>query len=152
MLVNGRRYIPKDQTGVSDLNAIPVALIERTEVITGGASAVYGSDALAGVINFILKKDFEGVQFDAQYGQSKESDGNTTDLSMIVGTNFDRGNVTAYAGYTKRDAIYNGDRSYSRVAQFSDTRCGWQHHPRQARRGRISQRDPDEYPAEQSRL
>ena len=52
----------------ADLNQIPTAMVERVEVLTGGASAVYGSDAIAGVVNFIMKKDFEGVQFDAQYG------------------------------------------------------------------------------------
>src|SRR5918999_435199 len=71
VLVDGRRMPYGGVTSASaaaDLNQIPTAMVERVEVLTGGASAVYGSDAIAGVVNFIMKKDFEGVQFDAMYG------------------------------------------------------------------------------------
>ena len=68
MLVDGKRLMPGDPgSQVPDLNNIPAALVDRVDVVTGGASAVYGSDAVAGVINFIMKKNFEGVQVDYQY-------------------------------------------------------------------------------------
>src|SRR5260221_7649981 len=69
VLIDGTRLMPADAASpVADLNNIPAALVDRVEVLTGGASAVYGSDALGGVVNFIMKKDFEGVRLDAQYG------------------------------------------------------------------------------------
>lgn len=78
VLVNGNRLMPGDpQVPSPDLNNIPAALIDRVEVITGGASAVYGSDAVAGVVNFVMKKDFEGVRVDAQYGFAMHDNGNT---------------------------------------------------------------------------
>src|SRR5687768_6574025 len=80
-LVDGRRHIPSTDTGNVDLNLIPPLLLERTEVVTGGASAAYGSDALAGVVNVILDKDLEGVRFQADYFQTEESDGKSTHLS-----------------------------------------------------------------------
>src|SRR5688572_31451616 len=67
-LVNGRRYAIFGPEQVTDLNTIPTALIARTEVVTGGSSAVYGSDAITGVINFIMRDDFEGVEVGGQYG------------------------------------------------------------------------------------
>ncbi|HZZ34466.1 MAG TPA: TonB-dependent receptor plug domain-containing protein, partial [Caulobacteraceae bacterium] len=69
VLIDGTRLMPADAASpVADLNNIPAALVDRVEVLTGGASAVYGSDALGGVVNFIMKKDFEGLRIDAQYG------------------------------------------------------------------------------------
>ncbi|MGE6956932.1 TonB-dependent receptor plug domain-containing protein, partial [Brevundimonas sp. NPDC049575] len=70
VLMNGRRVVPSNATGVVDINILPTALIKNIEVISGGASAAYGSDALAGVANFILNDSFEGVQIDAQYGET----------------------------------------------------------------------------------
>src|SRR3546814_3435926 len=70
---------------------IPPALIERVEVVTGGASAVYGSDAISGVVNFIMRKDFEGIEADAQYGLTTRGDGQKTALSLTAGTNFAEG-------------------------------------------------------------
>ena len=77
VLVNGRRYVPSSGTGVVDLNSIPTSLIDRVEIVTGGASAVYGSDALAGVVNFVLKDSNEGMGLTFQPGVSEEGDGNT---------------------------------------------------------------------------
>jgi outer membrane cobalamin receptor len=74
VLVNSRRFVGESTLGVVDLNNIPSSLIERVEVVTGGASAVYGSDALAGVVNFILRDDFEGVEISSQYGLTQEGD------------------------------------------------------------------------------
>ncbi len=84
VLVNGARLMPGDPIVPSpDLNNIPAALIDRVEVITGGASAVYGSDAVAGVVNFIMKKNFEGVRVDAQYGFALHHNGNTADRKVV---------------------------------------------------------------------
>ena len=85
VLVDGRRYIPADVTGLVDLATIPDSLIERVEIITGGASAVYGSDAIAGAVNFIMRDDFEGAEFSAQYGETSESDGQNRKLDVLLG-------------------------------------------------------------------
>lgn len=122
VLVDGKRFIPKDETLISDLNALPLALVERVDVITGGASAVYGSDAIAGVVNVILKQDFEGVQFDAGYDTYADGDGDTVNLSLVLGANTPdgKGNVTAYAGFTDREAVLSSDRDYASVALGSN--------------------------------
>jgi hypothetical protein len=75
VLVDGRRQTPVNGTGVVDINSIPSAAIDRVEIITGGASSTYGADAVGGVVNFILKNDFEGVTLDGQYGISERGDG-----------------------------------------------------------------------------
>src|SRR5690349_4571350 len=87
VLVDGRRAQPANASLVVDLNTIPSAAIERVETITGGASAVYGADALAGVVNFVLKDDFEGVAMDAQTGVSEANDGQETRFSALMGMN-----------------------------------------------------------------
>jgi outer membrane receptor for ferrienterochelin and colicin len=88
VLVNGHRFIPYDKSNAVDLNSIPASLIERVEVVTGGASAVYGSDALAGVVNFIFKRNYEGFGFDTQYGISGFGDGEQFNASLTFGSNF----------------------------------------------------------------
>lgn len=116
VLVNGHRFIPYDKSNAVDLNSIPTSLIERVEVVTGGASAVYGSDALAGVVNFIFKRNYEGFGFDTQYGISGYGDGEQFNASMTFGSNFadDRGNVTGFVGYSDRDGFApNEDRPWS---------------------------------------
>ncbi len=88
VLVDGNRLMPGDPIVPSpDLNNIPAALIDHVEVITGGASAVYGSDAVAGVVNFVMKKNFEGVQFDGQYGFAIHDNGNTADRAVVSAFN-----------------------------------------------------------------
>lgn len=118
VLVNGRRYMNATQDGVVDLNTIPASLIERVDVVTGGASAVYGSDAMAGVVNFILKDDFEGVEVNALYDITEESDGEKANVDLTIGGNFadGRGNATVYMQYSDREPIFQGDRSFSDVA------------------------------------
>ena len=115
VLVNGRRLTPFDLAGVVDTNAIPVALIERVEIITGGASAVYGADAVAGVINFILKRDFEGAEIAAQWGQSVDKDGDRQRIDVTIGGNFadDRGNAVLSVGHTVTDPVLQGNRAVS---------------------------------------
>lgn len=114
VLINGRRMVAANTDGVVDLNSIPPALIERVEVVTGGASAVYGSDALAGVVNFILKDDFEGLQFGTQTGISGEADGRRLSLDLTMGTNFadDRGNVVFYVNYFDRNGLFADARPW----------------------------------------
>ena len=104
VLVDGKRMVPINPLMVTDVNGIPSALIERVETITGGASAVYGADAVGGVTNFILKDDFEGFDVDFQTGMTMEGDSEETRLSAVLGTNFSdgRGNVTVgFETYTR---------------------------------------------------
>ncbi len=148
VLVNGRR-LPAGSPllgGVApDINQIPGALVERVDILTGGASATYGSDAVAGVINFHLRDDFEGVLLDVQYGQydhdnddrrwrrivsdagypvarGHATDGGISEFSLIGGfeTPGGRGNVTAYATYREINAVLQGDRDYSSCALNDD--------------------------------
>ncbi|HKS59041.1 MAG TPA: TonB-dependent receptor [Steroidobacteraceae bacterium] len=116
VLVNGRRFIPADVTGLVDLGTIPDGLVDRVEIITGGASAVYGSDAIAGAVNFILKRDFEGAQVHYQYGETDRGDGASHKADILLGVNTEdgRGNATVYAAYTERDPVYMADRKFSR--------------------------------------
>lgn len=141
VLVNGRRLMPGDPTqngnAAPDLNQIPSALIERVEVLTGGASAVYGADAVAGVVNFIMNDHFEGIRVDANYNFYQHTndnavgdivrqrgftvpdknvvDGYTRDITFIMGGNFadGAGNVTAYLGYRRLNALTQAQRDFS---------------------------------------
>lgn len=117
-LVDGRRFVSGlPGSAAVDFNTIPSQFIERIDVLTGGASAVYGSDAVAGVVNIILKKDFEGIAFDGQFGSSAEGDNEETQVGLTIGTNTadDRGNIMAYIGYTKQGAVFSRDRSRSAI-------------------------------------
>lgn len=115
VLVNGRRFVPSTQSGVVDLNTIPGTLIKQVDVVTGGASAVYGSDALAGVVNFQMIDDFEGVEISGLYDVTTEGDAEKYNFDITLGGNFDngKGNATVYAGYTKRESLFQGDRDFS---------------------------------------
>ena len=121
-LVDGRRFVSGlPGSAAVDYNTIPAQFIERVDVLTGGASAVYGSDAVAGVVNIILKKNFEGVAFDGQYGSSAEDDNQETQVGVTFGTNSEdgRGNIMAHVGYTKQGAVFSRDRDRSAVDQVS---------------------------------
>lgn len=116
VLVNGRRVV----SGIAgrssvDVNNIPTDLLERVEVITGGASAVYGSEAMAGVVNFILKDDFEGVRARAQAGISNEGDYGTQMIGVTAGLNFasDRGNITISGQYDRDEGLRSRNRAIS---------------------------------------
>ncbi|HEY6644734.1 TonB-dependent receptor [Povalibacter sp.] len=117
VLLNGRRLNPSVNDGTVDLNNIPTRLVERVEVVTGGASAVYGSDAMAGVVNFILKDDFEGVDLGMQYGQSTHGDGADYQVDFLLGGNFadDRGNMTGFASFYKRESVLQSARDVTRI-------------------------------------
>ncbi|HKU14054.1 MAG TPA: TonB-dependent receptor [Steroidobacteraceae bacterium] len=118
VLLDGRRMVASDPTGVIDLNTIPTSMIESVEVISGGASAVYGSDAVAGVVNFKTRENFEGIQIDAQYGQSTRGDAGQEQYSLTFGGNFaeDRGNAVFSLNYMSRDLIRQNTRPFFRDA------------------------------------
>ena len=112
-LVNGRRHVAGVAGAQSvDIGSIPSRLIERVDVLTGGASAVYGADAVTGVVNFILKDDYDGFDVDVMTGLSGDGDGNQTSVSAIWGKNFmnDRANVTVAVDYRTDDGILARDR------------------------------------------
>ena len=112
-LVNGRRWVGGvPGTNVVDLNSIPSDLIQRVDVVTGGASSIYGSDAVAGVVNLILKDDYEGVDVEAVYGGYGEGDGKTWSVSVGMGGNYadGRGNAMFYARYDKQGELLARDR------------------------------------------
>jgi len=127
VLVNGRRYVAYDSSQIVDLNTIPAALLEKVEVLTGGRSATYGSDAVAGVINFTTKQNFEGVQANANYRLTGQGDGGTFNSSLLVGKNFagGRGNITLYGDYTNRKGILQADRSYTATTLTEDGEGGF---------------------------
>ncbi len=123
VLLDGRRFVPADTTGRVDLNSIPLAVIERTDVLTGGATTTYGADAISGVINFITKRDFAGVELNVSEQITEEGDGNVFRTDLTIGANFDdgRGNVVLSLGYQDQDAVFQGDRSFGEfnVSSFS---------------------------------
>ena len=120
VLVNGRRFAPADSRGLTDLSSIPDALVDRVEVMTGGASAVYGSDAIAGAVNFRLKDDFEGIEFGYYLGETDKNDATTQKFDLTIGGNFDegRGNAVASVSYTDRGGIFFANRDYSAISLF----------------------------------
>jgi outer membrane receptor protein involved in Fe transport len=118
VLVNGRRHV-SSSTGDSevDTNTIPTDLIQRVDVITGGNSAIYGSDAIAGVVNFVLKRDFQGVNFRAQQGLSSRGDAHSYFVSGTYGTNFagGKGNIAIAGEYARQKDILLADRPTTRL-------------------------------------
>jgi len=157
VLVNGRRLPMGSPTNVSpDLNQIPAGLIKRVEVLTGGASAAYGSDAVAGVVNFILEDSFEGLKLDLNHGfynhkqqgtggvadivrtrgatnpaefqvpGNKSNDGQSTDFSLLMGSNFadNKGNATLFFSYKKDDALLQSERDFS-ACSLGSTAAGF---------------------------
>ncbi|RST29901.1 TonB-dependent receptor [Sphingomonas ginkgonis] len=148
VLVNGRRLMPGDpRSPVADINFIPSALIKRVDVLTGGASSVYGADAVAGVVNFIMDTTFTGIRVEGQvstfnhdnragnniigaltarnfaYPKGMTTDGLAQDISVAMGASFDdnRGHVTGYFTYRKQDAILQADRDYSACGLSANT-------------------------------
>ena len=123
VLLDGRRFVPADTTGRVDLNSIPLAVIERTDVLTGGATTTYGADAISGVVNFITKKDFAGVEANFSQQITEEGDGNVFRTDLTIGANFDdgRGNAVLSVGYLDQDPVLQGDRSFGvfNVSSFS---------------------------------
>ncbi|MCW2391350.1 TonB-dependent receptor domain-containing protein [Sphingobium sp. B11D3A] len=114
VLLDGRRTQPANATLVVDINTIPKAALDSVEVITGGAGATYGADAVAGVVNFKLKRDYSGVTIDTSMGISERGDGRQFEISALVGGNFadGRGNAMLGVTYQDRDIIYQADRPF----------------------------------------
>jgi iron complex outermembrane receptor protein len=118
-LINGRRVAASSFAAGTqnfvDVNSIPLAAIERIEVLATGASAIYGADAVAGVINYILKKDYEGVELNASYGDSMaSSDESRRNLNLVVGQQVAGGQLTVFADYFDRNAFSAQDRDFTR--------------------------------------
>ncbi|RVU31894.1 TonB-dependent receptor [Rheinheimera riviphila] len=116
VLVDGRRHVPGSANeSAVDLSMIPASLIERIEIVTGGASAIYGADAVTGVVNFILKKNFTGVEIDVSAGQTSKSDAKQKDFKLTVGENFanDKLNTTLHLNYSDRDELPMSARGYA---------------------------------------
>ncbi len=115
VLIDGRRMAGSPSLGGSAINlsSIPMAAVERIEILKDGASAIYGSDAIAGVINVILKKDYEGVAFDIQIGRPSEEGADTRQFSVATGISSDKGNVTFVYDHQEQGAIFDRDREYT---------------------------------------
>ena len=119
ILINGRRPMVSASDQTVDLNTIPQGLIQRIDVVTGGAGAAYGADAVAGVVNLILKDDFEGLDLRATYSNSiPETDAREYQISGVFGGNFadNRGNVAISAEYSKRQGLIKAQRAFAQQA------------------------------------
>ena len=114
ILIDGARLVGLG--GIADLNVIPAAAVERIEVLTDGASAVYGSDAIGGVINIILKSNYQGAQFQMNYGISDLSDGARKGASFVFGQTSDKGSILAGVSYNKFDGVLQSARDWSKNA------------------------------------
>ena len=114
VLIDGKRAVPFSFRNAVDVNSIPAGLIESVEVLTGGAAAVYGADAVAGVVNFVLDDDFEGLELGLSY-EFPEDGGELLNVDAIFGTEFQdgRGHVTGYIGWAEREGLLAGDRSFT---------------------------------------
>jgi iron complex outermembrane receptor protein len=122
VMINGRRVTGSPSLGGGgsvNLNMIPFSAVDRIEVIADGASAVYGSDAVAGVINIILKKNYDGFRIKARYGDRDRDSGVEESFSILTGASSDRGSVTLAIEYDSRDEIYDGDRDFTK-AKYGD--------------------------------
>ncbi len=118
ILIDGQRVLN------GDINTIPASVVERIEVLKDGASSVYGSDAIGGVVNFIMRKDYQGAEFTGDYGISDKDDGERRGASITIGQTTDRGSVVAGLNYNKFDAVSAGKRDFSRNAQYYYTNYG----------------------------
>ena len=115
VLLDGSRIVPAGLRGQVDLNNIPLALIDRVENLTGGASTTYGADAVTGVVNFITKQNFTGIDLSGSEQITEKGDGNYYRTDLTIGGNFadDKGNAVLSVGYQHADPVYQGDRDFS---------------------------------------
>ncbi|MEO1043862.1 MAG: TonB-dependent receptor [Pseudomonadota bacterium] len=123
VLLDGKRFVPADSTGRVDLNSIPLAVLERTDILTGGATTTYGADAVSGVINFITRRDFAGIDASVASQITEQGDGAVFRTDITIGANFDdgRGNAVLSVGYQNADEVLQGGRDFSlfNVSSFS---------------------------------
>jgi outer membrane receptor protein involved in Fe transport len=122
VLINNRRVVGGVQgSAIVDLNNIPTQFLERVDVLTGGQSALYGSDAVAGVVNFIYKRNFEGLLLEGQYGLTEKGDAQRYQISATAGGNFadGRGNIMVHLGYSSDKGLLSRDRAGTRVDNIS---------------------------------
>lgn len=126
VLMDGKRLVPFNYDGEVDTATIPTALVERIDIVTGGASAVYGSDAIAGAVNVIMKKDFEGVEFETSHSQTGDSDGDIDNVSLTIGSNLadGRGNAAISLSWMNRDPVLLGQRPLGVLGIDSGTGSG----------------------------
>jgi outer membrane receptor protein involved in Fe transport len=128
VLLDGDRIVPAGFGGQVDLNNVPLALVERVDVLTGGASTTYGADAVGGVVNFILKNDFSGLEAQVSQQLTEQGDGNVFRADVTIGANFDdgRGNAVFGVGYQQADPVYQGARDVSldTLETYSGTALG----------------------------
>ncbi|PTA71568.1 MULTISPECIES: TonB-dependent receptor [unclassified Stenotrophomonas] len=113
VLMNGKR-LGASTSGLQDLSQIPMSAVERIEILKDGASSIYGSDAIAGVVNVITRKNFDGGEANVYVGQYGKGDGDTETYSMTLGARGERGSLTLSAEYSKQDPVWAKDRWYSR--------------------------------------
>jgi len=118
ILLNGRRIGLVGNSGAVDINMIPISIIERVEVLKEGAGAVYGSDAIAGVVNFITRKNVEGLEIGGQFGRTTRSDGQHYSIDLLWGANTDKLNFTVGGSYTNQEQVSANNRDFSRFALY----------------------------------
>ncbi|HYC71841.1 MAG TPA: TonB-dependent receptor [Opitutaceae bacterium] len=123
VLINGRRVAPYPvgtggTTAFVDLNSIPLSAVESIEILKDGASALYGADAVAGVVNIKMRRGFDGTEAFVSYGNTTKADSSEVTASLITGASTDRANIVAGLNYYKKNAIANRDRDYSAVPPF----------------------------------
>jgi iron complex outermembrane receptor protein len=123
VLLDGNRLVPADLAGRVDLNDIPLALVSRVDSLTGAAVTTYGADAITGVVNFVTKKNFAGVDLSVGEAINQKGDGNTARVDLTIGGNFDegKGNAVLSIGYQKSDPVYQGDRdfAFNQISSFT---------------------------------
>src|SRR5882757_6698815 len=114
ILMDGRRLMSSNPNGSVDLNTIPMSMIDNVEIITGGASSTYGSDAIAGVLNFKLRTNFSGAELNYQHGETTAGDGANEHVSALLGGNFadQRGNMVLAIEYSERGVVHGADRPF----------------------------------------
>lgn len=123
VLFNSKRFVPTRLDGVVDTNNVPVSLLERIDIVTGGASAVYGADAISGVVNFVTKRNFTGVEATTLYSVSENGDAKRYKSDLTLGANLadGRGNVALHIGSTRTQPLRLADRDYSGTVISSAT-------------------------------
>ena len=128
VLLDGSRIVPAGLFGRVDLNNIPLALVDRVEALTGGASTTYGADAVTGVVNFITRQNFTGIDLSGSEQITERGDGNYYRTDLTIGGNFadDKGNAVLSVGYQHADPVYQGDRAFAtqNISSFSGKASG----------------------------